>query len=114
MPENVDCFRVRVVEDGGIVTVSIEGELDLATAPQLEDHLHAIVAGAPQIVVIDTAGVPFVDSAGIAAVVKAYRDLRAGGGELQLGPMSKPVERVFEVAGLLDQLPRSGNGTRDR
>lgn len=109
MPDDVGCFGVDVVHDGSTVLVSVVGELDLATAPVLRARLEPVVAERPGIVVLDTSRVPFVDSAGIAAVLGTYRQLQAEGGELRLGPMSDGVERVFAVAGILDQLPRSGD-----
>lgn len=113
MPEDIDCFRVDVEADGSTTTVRVHGELDLASAPTLIGRLDEVVARRPAVVVVDVAEVPFVDSAGIAAVLRAYRQLKAQGGELRLGPLSPVAERIFDVAGLLDQLPRTGNGATE-
>ena len=113
MPDNIDRFRVRVTEEGDTVHVAVAGEIDLATAPTLSSRLEEVLDHKPAVVVLDTSEAPFIDSAGIAAVLACYRDLRGFGGEMRLGPMSPEVERVLQVAGVLDQLPRSGNASGD-
>ncbi|MDX6660780.1 MAG: hypothetical protein QOJ55_1602, partial [Solirubrobacteraceae bacterium] len=44
---------MTVEERGGAVHVLMVGELDISTALRLEDELHRIEAGGPQLIVLD-------------------------------------------------------------
>jgi len=76
--------------DVDTVTVLVAGELDLSTAEQLEDEVAALVAGdATRTILLDFAGVTFIDSAGINTLLagrrladgqdRRYRIVGAGG-----------------------------------
>ena len=66
-------FGVESVLNGDRATVSVRGELDLATKPVLVEALAAVVAGGARHVVVDMSGVSFVDSTGLAAILEARR-----------------------------------------
>jgi anti-anti-sigma factor len=90
---------------GGIRLLEVNGELDLSTASQLEGPLEEAVASPAAAVLIDLAGCTFIDSTGIALVVRAWQrvDAAAGnGGEggLVLCCQNEQVRRVLEVTGL--------------
>ncbi len=92
------------------------GELDLSTATQLEEPLEEAVHSPKAAVVIDLAGCTFIDSTGIALIVRAWQrvDSTAGnGGEggLVLCCQNEQVRRVLEVTGLEHSLRVFG--TRD-
>jgi anti-anti-sigma factor len=92
-------FEVRRVDDPLRVVLVLRGELDLATVPLLQEHLHrATRSGAA--VVIDLAGLGFIDSSGLQVLFRADRQLRACDGQLVLLGGSRAVYRVFELAGI--------------
>jgi anti-sigma B factor antagonist len=79
--------------------------LDLSTATQLEEPLEEAVNSPDAAVLIDLAGCTFIDSTGIALIVRAWQrvDSAAGnGGEggLVLCCQNEQVRRVLEVTGL--------------
>ena len=47
--------------------------------------------------VLDLAQVTFVDSMGCSAILTCHRDVSAGGGELKVCSLSKPVRAIFEM-----------------
>jgi anti-sigma B factor antagonist len=83
------------------VVVTVRGELDVATSPLLRAALAELVeaAGVPCIVV-DLAGVTFIDSAGVHALVEASKRLGGGGGELVLSGVKPGAFKVLDVCGL--------------
>jgi anti-anti-sigma factor len=84
-----DCREIRV-----------EGELDLAVAGRLEE---AIDRCQGKETLIDLADCEFIDSTGIAVIVRAGRERpRDGGGRLVVHSPSDQVLRVFEIIGLTD------------
>lgn len=87
--------------EDGVAVVTMLGELDLASAPDLRGVLdEALTAGSD--VEVDMRGCGFVDSMGIAAMVGAARQLAERGGVLRIRGAQERVRKIFELAGLLD------------
>ena len=91
--------------DGGIQLLAVNGELDLSTATQLQGPLEKAIASPQAAVLIDLTDCAFIDSTGIALIVRAWQRIDAGagnGGEggLVLCCQNEQVRRVLEVTGL--------------
>jgi len=84
--------------------VRLQGELDLASAPAVEERLAAIEEQGPERVVIDLGALAFIDSSGLRVLLLADSRARERGFELVLAPGPEPVQRVFEMTGALDVL----------
>lgn len=78
------------------------GDLDLATAPILGERFDALIASGATVIILDAAGIEFLDSSGIRVLVHASNALEPLGGRLSIENMSAPVERVLEITGLLE------------
>ncbi|TDQ54955.1 STAS domain-containing protein [Actinorugispora endophytica] len=86
------------------VIVSVEGELDIATAGDLRDAvLSAIDAHGPWLI-LDFSALDFMDSSGLNAVINAYRLVRERGGGLALAAPNERVTKVIRLVGLHRQL----------
>jgi len=82
-------------------TVSVRGELDVATSPGLRGELHALVERGARSVTLDLSGTTFIDSSGLGVLVGALKRLREAGGEsIALSGMQDQVRKVFEITGL--------------
>lgn len=92
--------------DTGVAVVSISGEHDLNTAPELRRQLDELIGEAVP-VVVDLTPASFVDSSILGAILDARR--RAAEKELRLavqhGDGANAVARVLEVTGLRSELP---------
>ena len=73
--DQASALTVRDRWDGAEVTVIVEGEIDVTTAAALSAQLGGVVARNPQRLVIDLAGVGFLDSAGLQAFAQLRREL---------------------------------------
>ena len=72
------------------------GRLDAVEAPTLRKQFAEIFGARAVTVVVDLVGVTFIDSAGLAALVRARRDARSAGGDLVLiRPADQAALRVF-------------------
>ena len=83
----------------------MNGELDLSTATQLEEPLEDAVGSPDAAVLIDLTDCTFIDSTGIAMIVRAWQRVDAGAGNggkggLVLCCQNEQVRRVLEVTGL--------------
>lgn len=77
----------------GRTIVRIGGELDLATAPRLEEHVTALIMTHPaRRLILDMTELQFCDSTGLGVLVALHRRLEADGGSLVLtGLRSQPL-----------------------
>jgi anti-anti-sigma factor len=92
-----------VGRDGSLMLL-VQGELDIATAPQLDEALaQARETGAASIVV-DLQAVSFIDSSGLNVLITHTRG-NHGGARVCLTKGSPQAQRVFELSGALDYLP---------
>jgi anti-sigma B factor antagonist len=95
---------VEHVSRDGVELVSVEGEIDIATAPRLLSVLNQSVVDAVNSVVIDLTKVGFMDSTGLALLINAHRRLsRRQKGFAVVCPPG-PMLRVFEVTDMIDML----------
>ncbi len=86
----------------GRVVVTVGGAIDLQTRGELLDAGRAALAGGANQLVLDLAGVSFIDSTGIGALVELGHDADDGSASLLLRNPSTRVERILEVTGLSD------------
>ncbi len=102
--------------DDGICVIAVRGELDLSTAPELEGPLEDAVAAGNTSVLVDLSGCEFIDSTGIALIVRAWQRLDRdadgeGEGRVVICSYNDQVRRVLEITGLELSIPI--HGTRD-
>ena len=88
-------------ECDGQVVVALRGELDVADAASVAAAL-AAVAGRERAVIVDLAGLEFIDSSGLAALVLARKQARYAEGELLLAAPQQQVLRVLTATRLVD------------
>jgi anti-sigma B factor antagonist len=91
--------------DGACHTLVMVGELDMASAPPLDAALHRICADGAEQVALDLSRLTFMDSTGLRVMLVAKDLCERHGCEFQLIPGPAQVQRLFEVTGLLEQLP---------
>lgn len=92
--------------DAGVAIVTISGEHDLGTAPQLRGRLGELLdAGTP--LVVDLTPASFIDSSILGAVLEAHRRAGEGGAGLAVAHAGEAgvVHRLLEVTGLRERLP---------
>lgn len=91
--------------EGGIRAFVVRGELDMNTAPELERALEATLADEEASIMLDLSECEFIDSTGIALIVRAWqrldRDGGAGGkGHLVLCCKNHQVRRLLKITGV--------------
>ncbi|PZG03088.1 hypothetical protein C1I95_34030 [Micromonospora craterilacus] len=82
--------------------LGVAGEVDLATAPVLRDKLLTLLRDqGPAVLVVDLAGVTFLDCAGVSALVGVRNAAGKTGCQMRITRPQPFVRRVLEVTGLL-------------
>ncbi|HEV7461528.1 MAG TPA: STAS domain-containing protein [Solirubrobacteraceae bacterium] len=90
--------------DRGTVRLTLTGELDISSAPQLDEELAKVEAASPPIVVLDLRSLEFMDSTGLRTIVTADARAREEGRRLAIVRGPDAVHRVFSVTRLDERL----------
>ena len=96
-----DLLTIQVEAEHGVTTVSVSGELDLATRRILDDALTSVEAEGERVkmILVDLRNVAFMDSSGLQTLLQAKERCGPSGPGLIVTAASPTVRRVFEVTG---------------
>jgi len=89
--------------DGADYVVSLDGEVDLYTAPELKQELHRLVGEGAKRIVIDMTQTTFIDSTTLGVLLSVVKRVRPEGGAVVLVCPDRNVKRIFEIT-LLDRV----------
>ena len=103
-PSKPGRLEVASAASDGTVTVTLRGELDLASVGALQERLTAVEQDAPSLIVLDLSDLSFIDSSGLRVLLLADGRAREDDRELVLTHSSDAVQRVFEMTGTHDLL----------
>lgn len=93
-------FAYEVIGDDGTVVVRLRGELDLATAPELQRELLGILERPVSSLTLDLGELTFLDSSGLGALYRTRQAADAGSIELRLEAVPAHVLRVLDVTAM--------------
>lgn len=91
---------VRTAEDPTVLTV--RGEIDIASADEFRTALYALVDGSGDAVMVDMAGVGFIDSSGLGVLVGGLKRARERGSDLRVRNLTPVARKVFDITGLTE------------
>ena len=86
------------------VTLTLGGEIDIASAPALERELGEAESSRPSRIVLDLAALDFIDSTGIHLLIHAQRRADAEGRRLVLTHVPAHAQRLFRLTGISPSL----------
>ena len=99
-------FDVQSEElEGGVLAFTVRGELDMNTAPELENALEQAPGDEESSIMLDLSQCEFIDSTGIALIVRTWQRLdREGGsggkGHVVLCCINSQVRRLLKITGV--------------
>lgn len=82
------------------LVISIGGEVDMSNVQAVDSALRAVLVDAPDLVVFDLSALSFIDSSGIAILLRVAEKI----GRLELRNPSSTVQRIIQATGLSDVL----------
>ena len=92
---------ISITSQPGSLVIALSGEIDHHGArvmmQQLED---AIARNLPMHLTLDLSGVTFMDSSGIAVLLRTLRQMNQLGGTLQVTAIPTQARRVLDAAGV--------------
>ena len=96
-------FPVEMI--GDVPVVRAPEVIDITNASDFREALLAAAERGAGIIVVDLSRTQFCDSAGLHALVAAYKRVRAAGGEVRLAVSDPHVLRIFAISGLDRVIP---------
>ena len=95
-------LTINKTAEGEKVTFSLEGNLDIDTAPQLEAELKRALDRTTELV-FDFQGLKYISSAGLRVLLSAQKTMNKQG-EMKLLHVNETIMEIFEVTGFSDIL----------
>jgi anti-sigma B factor antagonist len=99
---------VREKPDATVVVVS--GELDMASSPQLTEALERLAPTPERSLILDLAGLEFVDVTGLRVLIQAQERARQAGAQLSVVNISRGVRRLLKLTGTTGLLDKVESG----
>lgn len=96
-------LSVHTQQDATVVSVA--GDLDIHNAPGLGEQLDEVVRARPALVVVDLAGVGFLDSSTLGVLIGVYKQLQEAGGRLCLAGVQPHILKVLQITRLDEIIP---------
>lgn len=87
-------------QNSGVMVARPVGRLDLLSAAETKARLSATAAGGHPRIVIDLAGVSFIDSTGLGALIGALKSARQHGGDLRLARPTDQAKLLLSLTAL--------------
>lgn len=98
-------FALRVVHDDRRTAIAPEGELDVATVPELERAIAEATRQPGAELVLDLRKLTFMDSTGLCSLAQANSGAQERDYRLSIVRGSPEINRVLEISGLAPMLP---------
>jgi len=89
-----------IEQSGDVCVLSLDGEVDVYTAPRLREQLGSLVAGGCTHLVVDLTKVAFIDSSGLGVLVGALRRVREKDGVMRIVCTRDSILKLFRITGL--------------
>ncbi|MGQ0602741.1 MAG: STAS domain-containing protein [Anaerolineales bacterium] len=93
-------MQIATQEQGNVAVVAVNGRVDSATAPDLENALKKLVETEKTQIVLDLVDVEYMSSAGLRAMVSTLKSVKRVNGDLRVANPSPRVDEVLRLAGL--------------
>jgi anti-sigma B factor antagonist len=97
-------FRMHIEERvvGEVTILDLKGKITLGDGDEaLKDKVHSLLNQGRKKVLLNLADVPYIDSAGLGAVVRTYTTVSRDGGSLKLVNLTKRITDLLAITKLL-------------
>jgi anti-sigma B factor antagonist len=93
-------FDLKIDAEGDTATLHLKGELDVASAPMLREHVVRLISEGRTSLVFDCDGLAFVDSTGLGVLIGARARCLAANGSVSLTGVRPALRRLLSVTGI--------------
>lgn len=96
-------MTIKTFEENGMTVVAPEGKIDHVTAPEFENKAIEAAEACSNALMIDMAGVEYVSSAAIRAILRINSIMEQKGG-LILKNVNNKIMEIIRITGVADYL----------
>jgi anti-sigma B factor antagonist len=98
-------LKVESREVDGIGIISLDGEVDVYTAPKLKSRLVDLVDEGKYNIIINLQKVEFMDSSGLGVLVGGLKRVKSHQGSIILVCTQENILKIFKITGLVKVFP---------
>ncbi len=91
---------IRTERSATLCEITLRGEVDVYTAPQLKQALVESIEGGCSNIVVNLEGISFIDSSGLGVLVSALRRARERDGAVRIVCTRENILKIFRITGL--------------
>ena len=93
-------MELSVRDNHGVTVVMVSGDMDAGNSTQLGEELDHLLSEGTRKVVIDLGKVGFMNSSGLATLVRYYKLARSNCGDISLAALQPKVRQAFQLSRL--------------
>jgi len=93
-------LETEIKDIDGTKILSVEGEIDVYTAPQFKDAVNKVLAEGQKHLIINMAGITYMDSSGFGTLLSATKRLRPQGGTVSMVKCNRAIDRILKITKL--------------
>jgi anti-sigma B factor antagonist len=93
-------MELNIHDNHGVTVVEVSGQMDAGNSTQLGEELDHLLTEGSRKLVIDLGQVGFMNSAGLATLVRYYKLARSNCGDISLAALQPPVRQAFQLSRL--------------
>lgn len=82
---------------GNVLVLSLKGNLDAITVPELKPEIDNIVSERKTAVVVDLSGLTLIDSSGVGAIVSLFKRVRTLQGDVKIARLRGQPAEIFKL-----------------
>jgi len=92
-------MEITTTSKDNATTLSLNGRIDTATAPELEQAINKVIDGGQRKVLLDFAGVTYISSGGLRVLLATAKKLKNPGDKFGICALSPEVMKILKLAG---------------
>jgi anti-sigma B factor antagonist len=93
-------LEITTVQADGVCMMSLDGEVDVYTAPRLKESLIGQIESGCSRIIVDLQDVGFIDSSGLGVLVGGLRRAKERDGTIRLVCTRDNILKIFRITGL--------------
>ena len=87
-------------KSGEVSVLDLNGKIDMEGTEMLDGKITEILDRGERSVLLGFAGVNYINSAGLCALIVAGKRLTRAGGKMALAEVSEPIQKILKISGL--------------
>ena len=96
-------MKINKTQENGKITLALDGRLDTATAPSLQEVLIPAINEVSE-VILDFSDLAYISSAGLRVLLMGEKATKSGDSKMTLTNVSEEIMEIFDMTGFADML----------